>query len=257
MIPKKLQIKNFLSYGPETQTIDFLSYNLICLSGKNGHGKSALLDAMTWALWGQARKTTGTSKADEGLVHLGQKHMLITFDFEINGTAYRVRREFVKTQSTPFSALDFGIVKADDSFTTLTDKTIKATQTKLEKTIGITFESFINSAFLRQGQANEFSKKSPKERKDILATILQLERFEDLKKVALEKTKTFQQQLLQRQSIYDRIQQEIHDLQTALVEKEKHREQLELIEQQHAQLEKIAIEHEQKKNRATKSPSNL
>ncbi|MBV8660556.1 MAG: SMC family ATPase [Candidatus Dependentiae bacterium] len=247
MIPKKLQIKNFLSYGPETQVIDFLSYNLICLSGKNGHGKSALLDAMTWALWGQARKTSGTSKADEGLVHLGQKHMLVVFDFEINGIAYRVRREFVKTQSHPFSALDFGIVKADETFTTLTDKTIKVTQNKLEKTIGISYESFINSAFLRQGQANEFSKKSPKERKDILATILQLERFEDLKKVALEKSKILQQQLLQKQSISDRIGQEIIDLQTALQEKDLLNQQLELIEKQEKEFEKILLNNEQKK----------
>ena len=247
MIPKKLQIKNFLSYGPEPQIIDFLSYNLICLSGKNGHGKSALLDAMTWALWGQARKTSGTSKADEGLVHLGQKHMLVIFDFEINGVTYRVRREFVKTQSNPFSALDFGIVKDDESFTTLTDKTIKVTQTKLEKTIGITYESFINSAFLRQGQANEFSKKSPKERKDILATILQLERFEDLKKVALEKSKTFQQLLLQKQSIYDRIGQEVADLQVALQEKDLHAQQLTTTEEQEKQLLQILLHNEQKK----------
>lgn len=247
MIPKKLQIKNFLSYGPDTQIIDFLSYNLICLSGKNGHGKSALLDAMTWALWGQARKTSSTSKADEGLVHLGQKHMLVVFDFEINGIAYRVRREFVKTQSNPFSALDFGIVKSDETFTTLTDKTIKVTQNKLEKTIGITYESFINSAFLRQGQANEFSKKSPKERKDILATILQLERFEDLKKVALEKSRFFQQQLVQKQSIYDRIGQEITDLQTALQEKDLHAQLLEQIEIQEKKLLQILVEGELKK----------
>jgi len=232
MIPKKIQIKNFLSYGSEPVTIDFLSYNLICLSGKNGHGKSALLDAMTWALWGQARKTNGTSKADEGLVHLGQKHMLVIFDFEINGEQYRVRREFVKTQSTPFSALDFGIVKADDSFTTLTDKTIKSTQTKLERTIGVSYESFINSAFLRQGQANEFSKKSPKERKEILATILQLERFEDLKKVAAEKGKNLNLNLIQKQSLATRIFDEINTLTTALEEINIHLQQLESIEQQ-------------------------
>ena len=50
MIPLKLQLKNFLSYGATVQTIDFSPYNLICLSGKNGHGKSALLDAITWAI---------------------------------------------------------------------------------------------------------------------------------------------------------------------------------------------------------------
>jgi exonuclease SbcC len=56
MIPLRLTIKNFLSYGADAQTINFEPYNLICLSGKNGHGKSALLDAMTWSIWGQARK---------------------------------------------------------------------------------------------------------------------------------------------------------------------------------------------------------
>ena len=81
MIPHTLQIKNFLSYGDELQTIDFSSYQLICLSGKNGHGKSALLDAITWALWGNARKTSGTSKADAGLLRLGQTHMMVIFDF--------------------------------------------------------------------------------------------------------------------------------------------------------------------------------
>jgi len=237
MIPKKLQIKNFLSYGSDLQSIEFLSYNLICLSGKNGHGKSALLDSITWALWGQARKTNGTSKADEGLVHLGQKHMLVVFDFEINNINYRVRREFVKTASHPFSALDFGIVKDDDSFTTLTDKTIRATQAKLEKTIGITYESFINSAFLRQGQANEFSKKSPKERKDILATILQLERFEDLKKIALEKGKEFQVKLLTKQSINDRITHEILELKELLKSVHDNEKQLLVVQEQEKKLQ--------------------
>jgi len=249
MIPKKIQIKNFLSYGSEPIIVDFLSYNLICLSGKNGHGKSALLDAMTWALWGQARKTNGTSKADEGLVHLGQKHMLVVFDFEINGENYRVRREFVKTKSTPFSALDFGIVKADDSFTTLTDKTIKATQKKLEKTIGVSYESFINSAFLRQGQANEFSKKSPKERKEILATILQLERFEDLKKIAVEKNKNLQLNLIQKQSLASRIKDETTSLQEALSEINSHLQQLQSIEQQEKSCIKTLSDDENQQNK--------
>ncbi|MGZ6250934.1 MAG: AAA family ATPase [Candidatus Chromulinivorax sp.] len=247
MIPQKLQIKNFLSYGPETQIIDFQNYNLICLSGKNGHGKSALLDAMTWALWGQARKTNSTSKADEGLVHLGQKHMLVIFDFTINNIHYRVRREFVKTQSTPFAALDFGIVKDDGTFTTLTDKTIKATQTKLEKTIGITYESFINSAFLRQGHANEFSKKSPKERKEILATILQLERFEDLKQAALEKNKIFQNDLMQRQTIVHRIEKELEELSPTLIQQKDIQEQTITLQETEKEIQKIITAHEKEK----------
>ena len=107
MIPHILHIKNFLSYGPETQIIDFKPYNLINLSGKNGHGKSALLDAITWAIWGQSRKSSGQAKPDAGLMHLGQKHMMVILEFEVNGTMYRVRREYLQTQSKPFATLDF------------------------------------------------------------------------------------------------------------------------------------------------------
>ena len=91
MIPLKLELKNFLSYGPKLQAIDFGSYPLICLSGKNGHGKSALLDAMTWALWGQARKTSGTVKPDAQLLRHGQSSMMVIFDFLFNDQTYRSR----------------------------------------------------------------------------------------------------------------------------------------------------------------------
>lgn len=190
MIPLKLQLKNFLSYGPELQTIEFVHYPLICLSGKNGHGKSALLDAITWALWGQARKAFGTAKADQGLLHLGQTHMLVVLDFIFNEQTYRVRREFSKSYGKSTASVDFGTINTQtDSFVALTDKTIKATQEKIERMLNLDMESFINSAFLRQGQSNEFSKKSAKDRKTVLATILGLNHYESLRILAHEKIK--------------------------------------------------------------------
>ncbi len=193
MIPQKLQIKNFLSYGPILQTIDFTHHSLICLSGKNGHGKSALLDAMTWALWGQARKISGAAKADQGLLRLGQTQMMVVFDFLFGGKTYRIRREYMETYGKPVNILEFGMVDGEtDSFIPLTDKTIRATQEKIEQTLRLDFDSFSNSAFLRQGSSNEFSKKSPKDRKHILATILGLDQYEIIRKLALEKIKDAQ-----------------------------------------------------------------
>lgn len=191
MIPLTIQIKNFLSYGPETQTIDFAPYNLICLSGKNGHGKSALLDAITWALWGQGRKISGAAKADEGLLRLGQTQMLVLLDFICNGITYRVKREYIQSGTKNTSYLEFGIIEEfSGSFKPLTDKTIKATQKKINRILGLDYESFINSAFIRQGQAHEFSKKTPKERKEILAAILGLDQYEAIRKLALEAYKS-------------------------------------------------------------------
>lgn len=188
MIPLKLQIKNFLSYGPQTQTIDFTAHHLICLTGRNGHGKSALLDAITWALWGQARKVGNVSKPDEGILRLGQSSMMVSLDFRVRDVEYRVRREFTITGSKAASNLDIGVIEPETGrLRGLTDKTIRATQEVITSIIGLDYDTFVNSAFLRQGQSNEFSKKSPKERKEVLASILGLNRYEDLKKAALDK----------------------------------------------------------------------
>lgn len=190
MIPLKLQLRNFLSYGDSMQTIDFAPYQFICLSGKNGHGKSALLDAITWAVWGQARKIGMASRADEGLLRLGSRAMCVIFDFSCKGVTYRVRRELALTKADrSYTVLEFGMVDHanSDAIVALTAKTIRQTQEAIERTIGLTFDSFVNSVFLRQGQSNEFSKKTAKERKEILAAILGVDEFELLREKALEK----------------------------------------------------------------------
>jgi len=113
-------------------------------------------------------------------------------EFQIGIRIYRVRREFAKTYGKPYAALDFEIFdSASDKFVSLTDKTIKLTQEKIELTVGLDFETFINSAFLKQGQSNEFSKKTPKERKQILATILGLSKYDKLQQQALDEVKKY------------------------------------------------------------------
>ena len=54
MIPFKLSLSGFLSYQDPVE-LDFTGFELACVSGSNGAGKSSLLDAITWALFGEAR----------------------------------------------------------------------------------------------------------------------------------------------------------------------------------------------------------
>lgn len=215
MIPRRLQLKNFLSYGPQTETIDFSSYRLICLSGKNGHGKSALLDAITWSLWGQARKVGATSKPDQGILRLGQVEMMVCFDFEFNKQMYRVRRDFSKKYGKPHVHVEFGMLDPEDEhFISLTDKTVRKTQAKIEQTLGLDYETFTNSSFLRQGNANEFSKKSAKERKEILSTILGLHQYDKAKACALEKTRALSTQITHLEKMKELSLQELETLKT-------------------------------------------
>jgi exonuclease SbcC len=244
MIPIKIQIKNFLSYGAELQTIDFGNYHLICLSGKNGHGKSALLDAMTWAIWGQARKAGATAKADSGLIRLGQKQMLVIFDFVFNFQHYRIRREVLISQAKTTAVLEFGMIQ-DDGVITLTDKTIKATQDAIVRLIGLDFDAFINSAFLRQGGSNEFSKKSSKERKEILAAILGLNHYEQLKDLAAEKVRYYENILLNQEQLTKHLDNELGNLQLQLSVSAKIDYEKDLLAQQEKVLRAELAEFEQ------------
>ena len=55
MIPIKLAVRNFMPYRDNVPPLYFAGIHSACISGDNGNGKSALIDAMTWALWGKAR----------------------------------------------------------------------------------------------------------------------------------------------------------------------------------------------------------
>ena len=70
MIPIMLKMRNFMCYRDNVPPLSFGGIHtklLACISGDNGNGKSALIDAMTWALWGRTR-----AKSDDDLIHQGQ-----------------------------------------------------------------------------------------------------------------------------------------------------------------------------------------
>ena len=87
MIPNKLRLHNFMCYREE-QSLDFSGIHLACLAGDNGHGKSALLDAITWAVWGQAR-----ARRDDELIALGETEMWVEFEFGLGSQRYRIWRQ--------------------------------------------------------------------------------------------------------------------------------------------------------------------
>jgi exonuclease SbcC len=105
MVPVELRLRNFMSYGEGVPPLDFSSFHMACLSGNNGHGKSALLDAITWSLWGEGRKAAGDRKPDEGLLRIGTTEMQVEFEFDLEGDHYRVIRSYRKTARAGVSSL--------------------------------------------------------------------------------------------------------------------------------------------------------
>ena len=189
MVPVSLRLKNFMSYGADAPVLDFELFQVACLSGRNGQGKSALLDAVTWSLWGEARKSAGTQKPDDELLRSGTREMQVEFVFDIDGERYRVIRTYSRsaTGKTNKSQLELHLLEAaQDDFRPLTGTSIKETQQAIERVLGIDYNTFINSAFLLQGRSDEFTKKRPGERKEILTRILNLSRYDALYDLAAE-----------------------------------------------------------------------
>jgi DNA repair protein SbcC/Rad50 len=180
MIPVQLILKNFLSY--RDATLDFRGLHTACICGSNGAGKSSLLEAITWAIWGQSR-----AGVEDDVIHSGAKEVRVDFTFQNNQQIYRVIRTRPRGGT---GVLEFQ-VETPSGFRALTGKGVRATQDVILEHIKLDYETFINSAYLRQGRADEFMLKRPNERKEILAELLKLNQYDELEERAKESSRQF------------------------------------------------------------------
>ncbi len=187
MIPLSLTISGFLSYRDPVD-IDFSGFDLACIAGHNGAGKSSILDAITWALFGQARKR------DEAVINLQSEKAHVVFVFEYEGLCYRVIRTNTRGKS---AQLEFQLATEGyrpslekpafvdgehgpdvGAWKTLTERTLRGTQLRIDETLRLDYETFINAAFFLQGKADQFTQQTASKRKEVLGSILGLEAWE-------------------------------------------------------------------------------
>lgn len=183
MIPVSLRLRNFMCYREGVPTLEFGDIHVACISGPNGAGKSALLDAMTWALWGRAR-----SRSDDALITSGAQEMEVEFEFLLEGNHYRVfrRRDRAAGKGAGKTQLDLQVFGAL-GWRSMAGETIRQTELRITELLRMDYDTFINSAFLLQGRADEFTVKPPADRKRILADILGLSYYDVLEQRARER----------------------------------------------------------------------
>ena len=203
MIPIQLTISGFLSYRVPVE-IDFTLFDLACISGHNGAGKSSILDAITWALFGQARKR------DDSIINNQSETAEVSLTFQYEGNTYRVIRsnsrgkatqlEFQLAYEPGHDSPDTTVSSGSDSdppsivgnWKTLSERTMRGTQANIEDTLRLDYETFINAAFFLQGKADQFTQQRPGDRKRILSSILGLEVWETYRARAVEHRKTIE-----------------------------------------------------------------
>jgi exonuclease SbcC len=189
MIPLRLSVRNFMCYR-EPPELDLEPIRVACLCGPNGHGKSALLDAITWALWGKAR----ASVQDE-LIHQGQSEMSVELDFSARGRRYRVSRRHSRKKGKHGATMLELQVGSNGSFTPITGNTVRETEAAIRDLLHMDYDTFVNTAFLLQGRADMFTAATPVKRKDVLAEVLDLGYYESLAGKARERSRDRQRRI--------------------------------------------------------------
>ena len=202
MIPVRLEITNFLAYC-NPAPLDFSGIHVGVLVGENGAGKSSLLDAITWAVWGRSR-----ARVDSELVHQGASEMKVVFTFALRDQQYRVLRA-KKAGKSGGGVLDFQICDPGGQWMSIAEATIPKTQEKIIRTLRLTYETFCNSAYLVQGQADEFTGKRPNERKQVLADILGLQEWERYEERAKDKIRAIDGRLAGIEALLKEIEDEL------------------------------------------------
>ena len=204
MIPINLRISGFLSYLDPVE-LDFSVIEVACISGHNGAGKSSLLDAITWSLFGEAR-----GKSNDVInLHPEVKAAEVIFIFKHEENTYRVQRTLPRNKST---LLEFQ-VRTGDTWRVLTEKTTRDTQARIEQILRLDYDTFVNASFFLQGKADQFTQQNAGKRKDVLSNILGLEVWEQYKNRTAERRKLIERDV-------DEIEGRVREIDAELGEEE-------------------------------------
>jgi len=182
MVPISLRLRNFLSYGEEDRVLDFRRFRTACLSGSNGEGKSALLDAITWVLWGIARGIE--QPGDDDLIRAvpDADEAYVQLQFATDYGQYRVTRRLRRGGA---HRLELEVIDGDTA-RPMAEKESDP-QDAISRIVGIDYRGFISSSFILQGRADEFTRQTPSERRRILTDLLGLSRYAPIEQRSRER----------------------------------------------------------------------
>lgn len=183
MLPTRIELRDFTSYVDQRVELDGI--HIAALVGPNGAGKSSLLDAITWALWGEATK--GGVKALDNYVRRGEAEASVAVEFSLHGQAYRVERiRSAAKQKTSLRLLQ----RSGDGWVEIGGKSVTETQEAIDKLLRMDYRTFTASSLILQGRSDSLTADmTDAERKEVLARILGLDLWDRLLEAARERAR--------------------------------------------------------------------
>ena len=215
MILHSLEFEAFMAY-PKRQEINFDTLNnagVFLLNGPTGAGKTTILDAICYALYGETSSDRESAKLHSTYAaHNGTKPRVL-LDVTLHGKRLRIdrtpaynkpitrgaRKGQMREESAKATLAELapGADPADEkAWTPISSSVAEVNRTIAERT-HLTKEQFLKVVLLPQGQFAQFLKSKPKERKELLKKMFPVEHYEQLFAALTEKAKTAQQEVAQ------------------------------------------------------------
>ncbi len=234
MRPQKLSLKNFMPFrvtGDQVHEVDFSQLDLFSITGPMASGKSALIDAMVWCLYGRTARYGVDSK---GVISTGEQTCEVALDFTLGLRWFRAVRRTGKITDSGLSE------REGEEWIQDVSGSARLTN-RIEELLGLDFDSFTKTVILPQGRYAEFLTSEPKKRRELLAKILELgvySRVADQAKLVADREKTRAETLRETLAQYAGLSQEHIALQKDELSKLSQR--IELVSQQEQRLRDVA-----------------
>ena len=175
MRPLKLELEGFTAFK-EPVCLDLTQLDLFAITGPTGAGKSSLIDAIAYALYGRVPRVSNevTSCISQGL-----DRMLVGLEFMAGEDRYRIFRE-TRRKGAPNVRLDRW---REDGWQPLHDRA-KDVNANVADIVGLDYDGFTRSVLLPQGQFQEFLAGSAEKRRAVLSSLLRLQVYESMRRRA-------------------------------------------------------------------------
>ena len=141
---------------------------VVGILGLNGVGKSTIIEAIAWSLFGNVEEVVRTGKDSIRRTGAGPGDLCsVSLEFELGGTEYRVHREMGGKSLAMKAEL-----RTKDKVIARDDKPVKR---MVEKLIGMDHKSFFTSVFAIQKELNALQNVAPGERKKVVLRMLRID----------------------------------------------------------------------------------
>jgi len=217
------------------ELVDFLSHadtklefenGVTVFVGDNGAGKSSIIDAITFALFGQH-----TRKSNKSLIKRGSNQGFTKIGFSINGRQYQAVRKIDNKGSL---SAKFSEIIGDDRIELAAGerKQFGESMTReIEKTIGLNFEKLKIASIVQQGELNAIINAKPKEFKELLNAIIGIDKLD----VASESMKMVNKEF--RKKIREKIGYDDTEIEKLSLDLERYQKEIEEAKPEKNQLE--------------------